>query len=101
MTKKYEDYTREQLLEEIKKLKKQKKFGLVWEEKTEEVVEQCKTNFPVLHEISERAISGNDSPTHLILEGDNYHSLSVLNVTHKGKIDVIYIDPSRNRAKYL
>ncbi|MFA7446396.1 MAG: site-specific DNA-methyltransferase [Flavobacteriaceae bacterium] len=96
MTKKYEDYTREQLLEEIKKLKKQKKFGLVWEEKTEEVVEQCKTNFPVLHEISERAISGNDSPTHLILEGDNYHSLSVLNVTHKGKIDVIYIDPPYN-----
>jgi hypothetical protein len=42
---KYEEYTREQLLEEIKKLEKQKKFGLVWEDKPEDVVEQCKTNF--------------------------------------------------------
>lgn len=97
MTKKYEDYTREQLLEEIKKLKKQKKFGLVWEDKPEQVVEDCKNNFPVLTEVSDKAISeAENSPTHLIIEGDNFHSLSVLNVTHKGKIDVIYIDPPYN-----
>jgi adenine-specific DNA-methyltransferase len=107
---KYEEYTREQLLEEIKKLEKQKKFGLVWEDKPEDVVEQCKTNFPVLQEIPKRAIKfssinggvdaeggrGDSQPTHLIIEGDNYHALSVLNVTHKGKIDVIYIDPPYN-----
>ena len=94
MTKRYEDYTREQLLEEIKKLKKQKKFGLVWEDKPEQDVEDCKNNFPVLTEVSDKAISeAENSPTHLIIEGDNFHSLSVLNVTHKGKIDVIYIDP--------
>lgn len=97
MTKKYEYYTREQLLEEIKKLKKQKKFGLVWEDKPEQVVEDCKNNFPVLTEVSDKAISeAENSPTHLIIEGDNFHSLSVLNVTHKGKIDVIYIDPPYN-----
>lgn len=100
MTKKYEDYTREQLLEEIKKLKKQKKFGLVWEDKPEQVVEDCKNNFPVLTEVSDKAISeAENSPTHLIIEGDNFHSLSVLNVTHKGKIDVIYIDPPYNTGK--
>jgi len=101
---KYEDYTKEQLIAEIKQLKHRKKFGLVWEQHTEDVVEQCKTNFPVLHEIPQRAITpplpaergqGGEA-THLIIEGDNYHALSVLNVTHKGKIDVIYIDPPYN-----
>ena len=32
----------------------------------------------------------------IIIEGDNYHALSVLNYTHTGKIDVIYIDPPYN-----
>jgi adenine-specific DNA-methyltransferase len=31
-----------------------------------------------------------------LIEGDNYHSLSVLNYTHKGMVDVIYIDPPYN-----
>ena len=35
-------------------------------------------------------------PTNILIEGDNYHALSVLNYTHKGKIDVIYIDPPYN-----
>jgi len=95
----YENYTKEQLIEEIKKIKQQKKFGLVWEDKPEQVVEECKRNFPVLTECSDKAIMrsvSNVEPTHLIIEGDNYHALSVLNVTHKGKIDVIYIDPPYN-----
>ena len=33
---------------------------------------------------------------HILIEADNYHALSVLNYTHKGKIDVIYIDPPYN-----
>ena len=123
----YDNYTKEQLIEELKKLKRQKKFGLVWEDKPEQVVEDCKHNFPVLTECPDRVIAGNyrviagnyrviagndpqppnhldsrhcgldpQSSTHLIIEGDNYHALSVLNVTHKGKIDVIYIDPPYN-----
>ena len=35
-------------------------------------------------------------PINLLIEGDNYHSLAVLNFTHKNKIDVIYIDPPYN-----
>jgi len=31
-----------------------------------------------------------------LIEGDNYHALSVLNYTHAGKVDVIYIDPPYN-----
>ena len=82
---------------EIKKLKDRKKYGLVWEEKPEDVVSQCRNNVPILKEVKNRKIvSDNSNTTNLLIEGDNYHSLSVLNYTHKGKIDVIYIDPPYN-----
>lgn len=90
--------SREELLEIIKSLKKQKKFGLVWEDKPERVATECKEKLPVVKEDSARAIDGvgTSEPTNLIIEGDNYHALSVLNYTHTGKIDVIYIDPPYN-----
>jgi len=84
------------LKEEIKQLKTRKKFGLVWEDKPEEVVELCKEKLPVLSEDKTRAIKGNNGPTNIFIEGDNYHALSVLNYTHQGKIDAIYIDPPYN-----
>src|SRR3989339_1079377 len=80
-----------------KELKKKKKYGLVWEEKPEEVVEMCKAKLPVLKEVkSKEIITDSDKPMNLLIEGDNYHALSVLNYTHKGKIDIIYIDPPYN-----
>ena len=43
------------------------------------------------------AIHNDDGkPTHILIEGDNYHALTCLNYTHQGKIDVIYIDPPYN-----
>lgn len=81
---------------EIKKLK-DKKYGLIWEDKPEDVVLECKENIPILREVKNRKIvSDNSAPNNLLIEGDNYHSLSVLNYTHKGKVDVIYIDPPYN-----
>src|SRR3989338_5877367 len=93
--------TKEKLLAEIgrlkKELKKKKKYGLVWEDKPEDVVEMCKEKLPVLKEVkSKEIITDKDKPTNILIEGDNYHSLSVLNYTHQGKIDVIYIDPPYN-----
>src|SRR3989338_3333534 len=93
--------TKEKLLAEIgrlkKELKKKKKYGLVWEEKTEEVVEMCKEKLPVLKEVkSKEIITDKDKPVNLLIECDNYHALSVLNYTHEKKIDVIYIDPPYN-----
>jgi len=80
-------------------LKKRKKYGLVWEEKPEEVVEMCKKKLPVLKEVKNKEIiSDKDKPVNLLIEGDNYHALSVLNYTHAGKVDVIYIDPPYNRG---
>lgn len=86
-----------ELESEIKKLKDRKIYGLVWEDKPEDVVLQCNENVPILKEVKTRKlVSDNSLPTNILIEGDNYHSLSVLNYTHKGKIDVIYIDPPYN-----
>lgn len=82
---------------ENKKLKSRKKYGLVWEEKDEDVVLQCREKLPVLSENTGREIKvSEENPTNILIEGDNYHALSVLNYTHKNKIDVIYIDPPYN-----
>ena len=95
--------TKEKLLAEIgrlkKELKKNKKYGLVWdsEREPEKVVEMCKEKFPVLKEVKvKEIITDKNKPINLLIEGDNYHTLSVLNYTHKKKIDVIYIDPPYN-----
>ena len=92
-----ENLSKQDLIKEIKKLRIRKKFGLVWENKPEEIVELCKENFPVLKEIKEKEIlTSRDQLFNIMIEGDNYHALSVLNYTHRNKIDVIYIDPPYN-----
>jgi len=93
----YQNWSKEELIKEIKRLKKPKKYGLVWEEKTEEVVEICKEKLPVVKEAKNREIvTDKNKPVNLLIEGDNYHALSVLNYTHAKKVDVIYIDPPYN-----
>ena len=55
---------------------------------------------PILEEVAEKAVDAEGPlagrPPHVIIEGDNYHALTCLNYTHRGKIDVIYIDPPYN-----
>ncbi len=85
------------LQSEIKKIKNRKKYGLIWEDKPEDVVLQCQNNIPILKEVKTRkVVSDNSLPTNILIEGDNYHSLSVLNYTHRGAVDVIYADPPYN-----
>lgn len=75
----------------------EKKYGLVWEEHSEKVDEMLEHNIPVFTEIGNRKI---ETVSHIdynfLLEGDNIHSLKLLEKTHKNKIDVIYIDPPYN-----
>ena len=93
---KYDNYTKEQLIEKINLLEKQR-YGLVWEDKPEAIAEQCERELPVLIEDKTKEIINDSSkPTNFIFEGDNYHTLYALNFTHKKKIDVIYIDPPYN-----
>lgn len=75
-----------------------KKYGLVWEEHQEEVDKKMETHIPVFSEVSEyELIEDEDNPFfNFLLEGDNLHSLKLLEKTHKGKVDVIYIDPPYN-----
>lgn len=92
--------SKDELLEIVAQLQSRKKYGLVWEDKPEDVVEKCKEHLPVLEEVSERAIEKDEEgPVNLLIEGDNYHALSVLNYTHSGKVDVIYIDPPYNHGE--
>ena len=82
---------------EIEKELKAKKYGLVWEEHEEAVDVQMKTQIPVFTEIKEKEICADENGAYnFLLEGDNLHSLYLLEKTHKGKIDVIYIDPPYN-----
>lgn len=94
---KYANFSHDELVAEINRLKKHKKYGLVWEHKTEKVIEDFETQQPYLEEVTDKRIEdAPGGPTNLIIEGDNFEALSILNYTHPGKVDVIYIDPPYN-----
>lgn len=98
---KYDNFSREELIELLEKQDKElarKKYGLVWdsEKEPEQVVLDCAKKLPILKNITEKDIKTNDDDYNIMIEGDNYHALQVLNYTHKGKVDVIYIDPPYN-----
>lgn len=98
----YSKLNHDQLIEIIEKLEGKKEYGLVWdtEREPETVVTMCENNLPVLTEVKSKEIfTSKDDINHILIEGDNYHSLSVLNYTHRGKIDLIYIDPPYNTGK--
>ena len=72
-----------------------KKYGLVFEEHREEIDEVLDTHTPVLTEEKDLFID-NGGQMNFLIEGDNLASLKLLEKTHKGKIDLIYIDPPYN-----
>jgi len=93
--------TKKELIEYIKNLDSETvsgKYGLIWdkEKEPEQIVVDCGKKIPILESIENKNITTTDSDYHLLIEGDNFHSLTVLNYTHKEKIDVIYIDPPYN-----
>ena len=79
-------------------LREHKTYGLVWEDKPEEMEERLRNELPVLVEVKDRALTdaGPYAPNHTLIEGDNLEALATLAYTHAGKIDVIYIDPPYN-----
>ena len=96
----YSKLSKEELILKINKLSEEKEYGLVWEDKEEDVVKQCQKELPVLEEIKNKEIIIDpEKPINLLVEGDNYHSLSVLNYTHERRVDVVYIDPPYNTGK--
>ena len=93
-----EGLTNEERSNLIGLLRQHKKYGLVWEEKPENVEERLREELPVLKEAKDKAILSDehDAPNHILIEGDNLEALTALSYTHEGKIDVIYIDPPYN-----
>ena len=93
-----EGLTNEEKSALLELLNKEKKYGLVWENKPEDVEERLRDHLPVLEEVKSRAILSDspDAPNHILIEGDNLEALTALSYTHEGKIDVIYIDPPYN-----
>lgn len=74
-----------------------KKYGLVWEQHEEAVDVMMRDNIPVFTEDADKEITGIAGGVYnFILEGDNLHSLRLLEKTHNGRIDLIYIDPPYN-----
>ena len=72
-----------------------KKYGLVFEEHREEIDDVLNTHTPVLTEDKDLFID-NGGQMNFLIEGDNLASLHLLEKTHKGQIDLIYIDPPYN-----
>lgn len=93
-----EGLTNEEKSELLRLIRTKKKYGLVWEDKPEDVECKLKDHLPVVEEVKERAIVSDDAdaPNHILIEGDNLEALTALSYTHAGKIDVIYIDPPYN-----
>ena len=74
-----------------------KKYGLIWEEHEERVDKELETKIPTFEEIKDKEIVSNpEDKFNFLLEGDNLHSLYLLEKTHKGKFDLITIDPPYN-----
>jgi len=113
-SKEYDNWSKEELIKEIVKIKSTT-YGLVWhrdlsEEKIDILVnpdartpnemfpnEMTGKPFPILKEVKNKAIESDKSKlVNLLIEGDNYHSLAVLNFTHREAIDLIFIDPPYN-----
>ena len=87
-------------INEIENELTRKKYGLVWEEHEERVDTQMRLNIPIFSEVVDKTInSDKNSRYNFLLEGDNLHSLRLLEKSYKNSIDVIYIDPPYNTGK--
>jgi adenine-specific DNA-methyltransferase len=82
-------------LSEIEKELNTKKFGLIFEEHREAIDDTLETHTPVLTE-NKKLFIDNGGQVNFLIEGDNLAALQLLQKTHKGNIDVIYIDPPYN-----
>ena len=85
-------------ISDIEKDIKGKKYGLVFEEHREGIDELLENNLPVLTEDIDLFID-NGGQMNFLIEGDNLASLKLLEKTHKGRIDLIYIDPPYNTGR--
>ncbi len=97
LKKEHADDTSIRAFNEIENHIKEKKFGLVFEEHTEEVEKILVDNIPVfVSDESRRICKDKTKAWNFLIEGDNLQALYLLEKTHQGRVDCIYIDPPYN-----
>ena len=91
-----------QLQEQIKSLTPGK-WGLFWDDKSQDVIDNWNNQYPTLCDLKQKELLPKKTPhpKNILIQGDNYNSLSVLNYTHHQSIDMIYIDPPYNTGGSL
>lgn len=97
-----DDELRGRLKAEFDKIRKRKKYGLVFESKEEfatlpnRVVKLGDPVYPTLTKLDEVCNAPEDNLWHVLIEAENYHALQLLKYLYAGKVDCIYIDPPYN-----
>ena len=77
----------------------EKKYGLIWDEENSKEYFETSSGYenPVLVEDKDKEIKTDKTkPTNILIEGENYFALKILNQDYQNKIDIIYIDPPYN-----
>jgi adenine-specific DNA-methyltransferase len=91
----YDDYSKEELIRELRAKNQKPRFGLYWERDDIEHERAINTDFVALD--LDESLSCGDAPyANLIIEGDNFDTLRYLRMTYKGQVKCIYIDPPYN-----
>lgn len=97
----FDKMTKQELIQYIKNINNEtdKKYGLNWDiENKEENTATSNNKIPYLKLIEEKEIKKISNNNNILIKGDNYYSLSILNYTHQEQIDIIYIDPPYNNG---
>jgi len=90
-----DDDLRSRIDAELKRLLKQKKFGLVFEDHMPEGLNEGPI-YPTLR-IMDQVLHASDKDLwHALIEADNYYALQLLAYLYPGMVDCIYIDPPYN-----
>lgn len=91
----YDDYSKEELIRELRAKNQKPRFGLYWERDDIEHERAINTDFVALD--LDESLSCGDAPfQNLIIEGDNFDALRYLRMTYSGQVKCIYIDPPYN-----
>jgi len=89
------------LRQRVAELEASASLGLNWRDMPEAVERLLVEEVPILSHDSSLDVEGAlpEKSAHVMIEGDNLHALFTLQATHKGAVDVIYIDPPYNTGK--
>ncbi|HOZ71220.1 MAG TPA: site-specific DNA-methyltransferase [Spirochaetales bacterium] len=91
----YNDLTRDQLIQLLRKRDLSRRLGLVWERDEIEHERLLESDLP-LPVLDPGPSRGKGPWKDLLIEGDNFHALRFLGAAYKGRVKCVYIDPPYN-----